>query len=334
MTTTEHEMRAAFYTAEGPASEVLQLGEQPTPVPNRGEVRVRLRTSGVNPSDVKSRAGGFGRPMAAPLVVPHSDGAGDIDAVGEGVPAERVGERVWIWNGQWRRAFGTAAQYIALPSEQAVVLPEKIDYPAGACLGIPALTAYQAVRLLGLERGATVLVSGGAGAVAHYAIQIAKARGLRVLATVSSAEKAAHASAAGADEIINYKTETVAERVRSLTDGRGVEGIVEVDLSANAALLPDVLRPHGTVSIYGMSANETMLNTRWMLRSTATLRFFLVYDLDARDRAEAIGGISELMREGRLHHAVFRKLPLDRIAEAHELVESGRAMGNVVLEIG
>ncbi|HYY53535.1 MAG TPA: hypothetical protein VE755_11710, partial [Myxococcales bacterium] len=150
-----------------------------------------MRTSGVNPSDWKSRRGGVGRKIAAPLVIPHSDGAGDIDAVGAGVPASRVGERVWIWNGQWKRPFGTAAQYIALPSAQAVALPQNTDYAAGACLGIPALTALQAVRLAQVQRESVVLVSGGAGAVGHYAIQFAKVRGARVLATVSGDAKAA-----------------------------------------------------------------------------------------------------------------------------------------------
>jgi NADPH2:quinone reductase len=198
-------MRAAFYQRQGPAKEVLQLGELPTPEPGPGEVRVRLRYSGVNPSDWKSRLGGGGRKMIAPLIVPHSDGAGDIDAVGKGVPGGRIGERVWIWNGQWKRPLGTAAEFIALPSAQAVAMPAGLDYPQAACLGIPALTAMQAVRLAQVAPGQTVLVQGGAGSVGHYAIQMAKARGATVLATVSSADKAGHARAAGADHVIDYR---------------------------------------------------------------------------------------------------------------------------------
>jgi len=163
-------MKAAFYTRQGPAAEVFQYGDQPTPEPGDGEVRVRLVTSGVNPSDWKVRAGG--RPLAGPLIIPHSDGAGVIDAVGPGVPAQRIGERVWIWNGQWGRAFGTAAQFIALPSAQAVRLADGVDFAAGACLGIPAFTAWQAVRRANLSAGGTVLVTGGAGSVGHYAIQM------------------------------------------------------------------------------------------------------------------------------------------------------------------
>ena len=166
-------MRAAFYTQQGNSREVLQTGELPTPEPGPGEVRVRMRTSGVNPSDLKSRRGGAGRLMSAPLIIPHSDGAGDIDAVGAGLSG-RMGERVWIWNGQWKRAYGTAAEYIVVPGAQAVRLPENVGYEVGACLGIPALTAIQAVRLAEIGPETTVLIAGGAGSVAHYAIQLAK----------------------------------------------------------------------------------------------------------------------------------------------------------------
>src|SRR5215470_17003789 len=158
-------MRAAFYTEQGAAHDVLRLGEQPTPEPGSGEVRVRLRTSGVNPSDWKVRRGGFGRGLMAPLIIPHSDGSGDIDAVGPGVTSRGIGERVWIWNGQWKRAHGTAAEYIVVPSVQAAPLPRNIGYAEGACLGIPALTAVQAVRLAAVAPGATVLAVGGAGSV-------------------------------------------------------------------------------------------------------------------------------------------------------------------------
>lgn len=325
-------MLAAHYSAQGPAEKVLRVGDQPMPSPGQGEVRVRLHASGVNPSDVKSRAGTAGWPMLAPLVIPHSDGAGEIDAVGHGVAASRIGERVWIWNGQFKRPSGTAAQYIAVPSEQAVQLPDAVGYHEGACLGIPALTAYQAVRLAGAPRGGTVLISGGAGAVGHYAIQFARERGLRIFTTVSSDEKAAHARAAGAHETINYKTDDVAARIAQLTGG-GVDAVIELDLSANAVMLPSLLRPHGVAVVYGMTENEVKLNTRWMLRSSITLRFFLIYDLTAADRSEVIAGVSRAMTEGRLHHAIYKRLPLQQVVDAHELVESGRTLGNVVIDI-
>ena len=198
-------MRAITYTRFGPASEVLTLQDLPTPSPNAGEVLVRLAVSGVNPSDVKARAGG--RPGVTeppfPTIVPHSDGAGVIEAVGEGVDSSRVGERVWIWNGQWQRAFGTAAEYIALPSGQAVTLPEKTSFHEGAVLGIPGLTATHAVLGGGSVAGQTVLISGGAGTVGRLAVQVAKASGAHVLATARGDDGIQAARSAGADHVFD-----------------------------------------------------------------------------------------------------------------------------------
>jgi NADPH2:quinone reductase len=268
----------------------------------------------------------------APLIIPHSDGAGDIDAVGAGVP-DRVGERVWVWNGQWKRPFGTAAEYIVLPAAQAVHLPDNIDYAVGACLGIPALTAIQATRLAKPDPDSTLLIAGGAGSVGHYAIQLAKLRGARVITTISNDAKAAHAHAAGADEVINYRTEDVGERVRTLTSGRGVDAVIEVDLSRNARFYPAALRPHATVVIYGMSANESTLPSLWLMQNNVTLRFFLVYELSAADRAAGIAEVNDLLKQGRLVHTIAQRLPLESIAEAHDIVERGDVTGNVVLDV-
>jgi NADPH2:quinone reductase len=270
--------------------------------------------------------------MSWPLVIPHSDGAGDIDAVGAGVSV-RLGERVWVWNGQWKRAYGTAAEYIVVSAAQAIQLPESVSYETGACLGIPALTAIQAVRLAQIGSDTTVLIAGGAGSVAHYAIQLAKLRGARVISTISSELKAAHARSAGADETINYRTEDVGERVKALTDGHGVDALIEVDLSANAKLYPAVLRPHSTVVVYGTSAAETALPGHWLMINSVTLRTFLVYELSAKDRAAGIKELTELLEGGRLIHAMARRLPFESIAEAHEIVERGEVMGNVIVDI-
>ena len=324
-------MQAAYYVKQGPAREVLQIGEQPTPEPGPGEVRVHLKTSGANPSDWKSR-GGRTAPMSAPLIIPHSDGAGDIDRVGPGV-ADRVGERVWIWNGQWRRSHGTAAEYIVLPSAQAAPLPANIGYAEGACFGIPALTALQAVRLSELSPASTVMIVGGAGSVAHYAIQFAKMRGARVITTVSGPEKAAHARSAGADEVINYRSENVSQRVKTLTDGRGVDALIELDLSTNGKDYPNILRPHATAVIYGMSSSEATLPTLWLMRNSITLRLFLVYDLSAADRDACLAELGVLLQSNRLIHTVGRRLPLREIASAHELSERGEVVGNIVLDI-
>ena len=328
-------MQAAFYTRQGPAQEVFTVGEQPTPQPGPGEVRVRLRTSGVNPSDYKSRKGGAGRAMAYPLVIPHSDGAGEIDAVGAGVPASRIGERVWTWNGQWLRPFGTAAQFIALPAQQAMPMPDGLGHAEAACLGIPALTAMQAVRLAQLQPGMQVLVSGGAGSVGHYAIQLAKRRGATVLTTVSSEAKAAHARAAGAgaDHTINYRSEDVGPRVMALTGGRGVDAVIEMDLTANAALYPACVRAGGTIVVYGMGRTEATLPTFWFMRNRIVLKFVYIYEIDTADRAAGLQEIQDLLRQGALQHTVAQRLPLAEIARAHDLVEQGAVLGNVVLDI-
>lgn len=326
-------MQAAFYTRQGPAAEVLQVGEQPLPQPGPGEVRVRLRTSGVNPSDWKGRKGGSGRALGFPVVIPHSDGAGVIDAVGEGVPASRVGERVWTWNAQWNRAGGTAAQWIALPSAQAVTMQLGLDDAAAACLGIPLMTAVQAVRLAQIRPGMGVLVAGGAGGVAHYAIQAAKARGATVFTTVSGDAKAAHAEAAGADHVINYRTEDVAARVQALTGGQGVDAVLEMDLSSNARLLPGVLRPRGTIAVYGVSQHQAEMPVFWLMRNMVTLRFIYVYELTEAERAAVLDEMDTLLRGGKLQHAVALRLPLSEVVRAHEVVEQGGVIGNVVLDI-
>lgn len=325
-------MRAAWYTRNGVAREVLTVGEMPAPEPGPGEVRIRLHASGVNPSDVKSRRG---RPLAGPRVIPHSDGAGVIDKVGEGIPASRVGERVWTWNGQWRRPFGTAAEYIALPAEQAVALPDGVDFAAGACLGIPATTAFQAVRLLPTVEGRTLLVIGASSAVGHYVTRIASLAGARVIGTVGSQEKAAHARAAGAAETIDYKTEDVAARVAELTGGKGVDGIVDMDLSSTAALVSkDVLAPHGTLVCYGSNQmDEVGIPFRDFLFRNIALRFFVVYELLPEDRRAVLAGLKDLLEGGKLIHTIGARFPLERIADAHEAVEGGRVLGNAVIEL-
>ncbi len=324
-------MRAAWYEKNGTAKDVLHVGEMDTPQPGPGEVRVGLKTSGVNPSDVKTRAG-TARKIAFPRVIPHSDGAGVIDAVGEGVAKSRVGERVWIWNGAWKRPFGTAAETIVLPEIQAVQLPDAISFEAGACLGIPALTAWHAIDIAGTQKGMTLLVAGGAGAVAHYAIQFAKTRGATVIATVSSAEKAKIARDAGADHTIDYKTENVGERVMALTKG-GADAVIELDLTANAALLPGVLRPRGTLIVYGTSP-QVQFPGSFCLVNNITVKFMLVYELTTDERARAVTDITRMLEANRLIHNVAKTFPLDDIIAAHETVEAGKTAGNVVMQVG
>jgi len=324
-------VRAAYYERNGTAREVLQVGEIETPSVGPGDVRVKLAASGVNPSDVKSRLGAT-RKIAYPRVVPHSDGAGVIDGVGDGVSKNRIGERVWVWNGQWKRAFGTAAEYIVLPAGQAAPLPDNTSFEAGACLGIPAMTAVHAVTLANAAGESTLLVSGGAGAVSQYVIQFAKAKGARVITTISSPEKDAAAHEAGADHTINYKKENVGERVMALTDKRGVDAIIELDLAANAKLIPVVLRPKGSVIVYGTTP-EAVLPAAFCLVNTIRLQFFLVYELDAGERQRAVSAIDSALRAGKLLNRVAQPTySLAQIKEAHEAVERG-TLGNVIVTI-
>jgi len=324
-------MRAAFYEKNGPAGEVLELGEVEAPRPGRGEVRVKLATSGVNPSDVKSREGRT-RKIAFPRVIPHSDGAGVIDVVGDGVAPARVGERVWTWNAQWKRAFGTCAEYVVLPAALAVRLSDHVSFEEGACLGIPAMTAFHAVAVAEAWAGSTILVSGGAGAVAHYAIQFAKARGAVVITTVSSPEKARLAQSVGADHVIDYKRENVGERVSELTDKAGVDAVIELDLAANAKLIPGVLRPRGMVVVYG-TGPEVTLPAQWLLVNAITLKFIFVYELTHEEREAAVGTISRMLAEKRLINNVAQAFSLSDIVKAHEAVEQGKVAGNVVVRI-
>lgn len=322
-------MKAAYYERNGSARDVLIVGDMDTPRPGSGEVRVKLAASGVNPSDVKSRQGST-RKIAYPRVIPHSDGAGVIDDVGEGVSRSRIGERVWVWNGQWKRAYGTAAEFIVLPVTQAVVLPEKVSFESGACLGIPAMTAAHAVTLAGLGKGTVVLVSGGAGAVSQYVIQFAKAKGAVCLTTISSPEKAKAAWEAGADHVIDYKRKNVGDRVMDITGKRGVDAVIEMDLAANAKLLPRVLRPKGNVIVYG-TGPEATLPAAFCLVNSVRLQFFLVYDLDSTERARVLATIDNALKQGALLNRVAQPTyKLEDIVAAHETVERG-SLGNVLV---
>jgi NADPH2:quinone reductase len=323
-------MRAAWYTTNGEARDVMIVGELPTPQPGAGEVLVRLATSGVNPSDVKSRRG---RPLTEPII-PHSDGAGVIEAVGAGVPGARVGERVWIWNGQWNRPLGTAADYIALPSAQAVTLPDNIDFAVGACFGIPALTALQAVHLAGDLKGKQVLVTGASSAVGHYITQLVTLAGGHVIGTVGSAAKAAHAKAAGAQDIIFYKTESVTDRVKALTNGRGAPVIIDMDFSTTSqGFAEGLLAHHGTVVCYGSNNLEVTMNFRAFLFASISIKFFLVYDLTPDDRRLLQNQLNTLLATERLNHAIGPRFSLDQIVQAHEMVEAGQEIGNVIIDL-
>ena len=327
-------MQAAFYETTGPASDVLSVAELPTPVAGPGEVRVKIAWSGVNPSDVKSRARPRSVSMPFPRIIPHSDGSGVIDQAGPDVPSTRIGERVWVWNAAWMRPFGTAAQYVVLPSEQAVPLPSNTDLAAGACLGIPALTAYHAVTVDGGVADKNVLVAGGAGAVGHYAIQLARIKGAsQIIATVSGPEKAALAREAGADVVLNYRTDDLSSTILDVTHGKGIDRIVEVDLAANIGTDISLLRTGGEVIVYGSGTPEISVPFSAAIRKGLHLYFFIVYNLASAVRDSAIADLTTLLEGKQLIHNIAARLPLTEIAEAHNLVEQGRVIGNVILQV-
>jgi NADPH2:quinone reductase len=240
---------------------------------------------------------------------------------------------VWVWNGQWKRPFGTAAEYIVLPEALAVRLPDGVGFAEGACLGIPAMTAVHAVACAELDSASTVLISGGAGGVGHYAIQFAKARGAVVITTVSSEAKATLARAAGADHVIDYKREDVGAAVMDLTDKAGVDAVIEMDLAANAKLYPGLLGARSKVVIYGTGAAEAPIPAQFLLVNAITLQWIFVYELTAAERAAALDTIASLTAQKRLIHNVALTVPLGDIVRAHEAIEQGNAAGNVVLTI-
>ncbi len=329
-------MKAVWYSRFGPASDVLELGDLPTPDPNPGEVLIRLTHSGVNPSDAKARAGarpGVIKP-AFDQIVPHSDGAGVVEAVGEGIDYGRIGQRVWIWNGQWQRAFGTAAEYIALPAEQAVPLPEGVSNSTGATLGIPGLTAAQTVFGGGDISDKTVLISGGAGAVGHNAVQLARWGGARVIAT-ASASGADRVRAAGAHEVFDYSDPELSKKIFDATRGQGVDRAVEVEFGQNAALLAEVMAPLATISTYGSGKNMTPeFPFGPFLFKALKVDINLIYILPLSDRQAAVSRLHDALTKGALKPEISAHYSLSDCAAAQNAVMTPGRMGCVLLNIG
>jgi len=327
-------MKAAFYTGYGAARAVLEIGELPEPQPGPGEVRVRVRFSGINPSDCNRRLGIRDRP-GHPLIIPHSDGSGEIDAVGESVSPSRLGEKVWIWNAQRGRPFGTAAEYVALPSRQAVTLPPGATLEDGASFGVPAMTAYYSLFDDGPLEGKDVLITGGAGAVGFYAVQFAKLAGARTLiATVSSDEKARMAASAGAPLVINYRTADVAGRIMEATGGRGVDHISEVDFGGNLTTTLAVMKVGCAIGAYASKgAPEPAVPFYPLLFNNVVVRFIQCYAMpdDIRERAHA--DLARWSAKGTLKHLPTKVMALEEVAAAHELVEQSGFIGKVMLRL-
>jgi len=327
------QMKAVWYDRHGAARDVLTIGEMPVPEPRRGEVRVRMMASGINPVDVKTRAGLRGA-MPFPRQIPHFDGAGIVEAVGPGVRKTRVGERVWVHSAAYGRPMGTAAEFCAVPSTYALPLPETAGFAEGACLGVPALTAHRAVYVGGPIRGRTVLVTGGAGAVGGYAVQFARDGGARVISTVSSEEKAGLARSFGADHTINYRTENVAERIMEITKGAGVDRVVEVEFGGNIHTNLAILKMNGSIAAYAsMAAPEPKIPYYGLQLRGINMHLVFVFGMPADALRRASRDVSRLLEAKALHHYVPHRYRLADAVRAHEAVESA-ATGNVVLEIG
>lgn len=327
-------MKAAWFETFGTAAETLQVGEQPTPDAGPGEVLVRLATSGVNPSDVKKRAGAFPNLLDGGLVIPHSDGAGIIEAVGEGVDASRVGERVFVFQAQYGRRFGTAAEYVALDSRYAPVLPEEASFEVGAVIGIPIMTAHRCVFADGPVSGQTVLITGGAGRVGDYAIQWASQGGAWVIATASNPEDDARCRAMGAREVVNHREAGWGEKVRDLTGGELVDRVIDVEFGANLPEVLNCIRIGGTIATYSSTVvPEPALPFKDMMFMDLTIRMVIVYAMPEEAKADAVAATQNALREGTLDHRIAHSLPLDEVARSHELIEDGGFGGCVVLTL-
>ena len=326
-------MKAVWYERTGAAPEVLSFGDMPTPVAGPGEVRVRLEASGVNPADVGRRAGSY-RAMEYPRVIPNSDGAGIVDQVGDDVIHLRVGQRVWLFNGQrGGRAFGTAAEYIALSEHLVTPLPDDLSFAAGATLGIPGMTAWCCLFCDGPIAGQTVLVTGGAGAVGHYAVQFAKWGGARVIATVSSAAKAEQARLAGADLVINYKTDDVVARVMAFTGQRGVNRVVDVDFGGNIETTLKATAMNSTIAVYATNGNRApTVPMRDLMEKCIAVRALVLFALPPPLLAAAQADITKWLTAGKRIHNVAAQFPLSETAQAHLAVEKGDKLGTVIVD--
>lgn len=327
-------MKAAWFDKFGSASDVLLVGSKDDPQPAKNEVRVKLATSGVNPSDVKKRAGSFPNLLDGGFVIPHSDGAGVIDAVGEGIADSRIGERVWVYQAQYGRRFGTAAEYVTIDASRAVWLPEETSFEVGACLGIPAMTAHRCVFADGEVAGKNILVTGGAGRVGHYAIQWASQAGANVIATASSDADIAACKAAGATAVVNHRAPDWGNAVLTANGGEQVDRVIDVEFGKNLDEVMKCVRTGAVIATYSSTqVTQPTLPFFQMMYQDLTVRFVIVYAMPERAKSAAIEAIQKALQAGKLEHRVAHVVPLDEIARGHELIEQGGFRGTVVLSI-
>jgi NADPH:quinone reductase len=326
-------MQAVWFESFGAAADTLVFGELPCPEPAPGEVLVQLYTSGVNPSDVKKRAGAFPKLLDNGLVIPHSDGAGVIAAVGKGVDPARIGERVFVYQAQYGRRFGTAAEYVALEAVRAPRLPDEASFEVGACIGIPMMTAHRCVFADGAVDGQTVLVTGGAGRVGYYAIQWAKLAGARVIATASNDNDAAVCRAVGADEVVNHRKSGWGLAAVACNEGKKIDRVVEVDFGVNLSEVLQCLRIGGTIATYSSSVAEPKLPFRDMMFMDITVRMVIVYAMPEEAKTQAVEDTRGALQGRRLQHRIAHSVPLGDMVRAHELIEQGGFGGCIVVNV-
>ncbi|MDX6296582.1 MAG: NADPH:quinone reductase [Nocardioidaceae bacterium] len=321
-------MLAATYRKKGPAREVLRIEDVERPEPGRGEVRVRVEVSGVNPTDVKARSGQVPRPING-FQIPHQDGAGVIDAVGPGVDEGRIGERVWLWlaaAGPW----GTAAEWTVMPQEQAMPLPDGASFELGASLGVPALTAQYCLLVGGSVKGKTVLVAGGAGAVGHFAIELGRHNGARIVTTVSSSEKAQLAKNSGADLVVDYTADDALHQIKAVTSH--VDRVIEVDLASNLAMDLQLSKPNTTIVCYAATGSDPVLPVRACMSANVVLRFVLLYGVPRPVLVATAQAVTDALAAGVLTELPVHRFALEDIAAAHEAQEAG-VVGKVLVDV-
>lgn len=328
-------MKAAWYERQGSPADVLVVGEMPAPVPDLDEVRIRIHASGVNPGDVKKRQDQFGVGMPFPRIIPHSDGAGVIDSVGDQVASSRVGERVWCFGAQSYRPFGTAAEYVVVPSQQAVPLSDKVSYEQGSCLGIPGITAHRAIDVAGSVQDRIVLVQGGAGAVGQCASGLARHAGALVIATVRSDRDAGVAQRAGAHHALvtaGLSADEIVEMVRSIAPN-SIDHIVEVAFHANIETNERLLKQGGSIATYA-TGNPTPTIPFWpLVFKNICLHFLGSDDFPMSAKIEAASALNDALESGWPGFEIEPPLPLESIAKAHEAVEAGGVSGRVVVSL-
>ena len=327
-------MKAAWFEKFGEAKETIIIGEQSKPIPNAGEVLVKLKTTAVNPSDVKKRMGAFPNLLDNGLVIPHSDGAGVIEAVGEGVDSNRIGERVWVYQAQYGRLLGTAAEYVAVEAIRAAKLPDNTSFAVGACLGIPAMTAHRCVFADGAVAGKTILITGGAGRVGYYAIQWAKNAGARVITTASNTEDEQACKDIGADLVINHRNEHWGQEIVAANGGKKVDRVVDVEFGANLPQVLECININSVIATYSSTqVKEPKLPFIQMMFMDLTLRMVIVYAIPEEAKQQAISDIYSALSANKLIHRIAHTLPFEQMAKSHELIEQGGFRGSVVVDI-